>query len=124
MFIYSLKTPASVELTIMEFFDKVRMRFHNQLKAIQEFSKNYHFNGTDISASFVLGSAGFFPVITILDLNDVECTVAASCLCNISVKYHMLFKNYHYIPLNYTLASQHPDLLHYILGYYLFCLGK
>ena len=31
-----------------------------------------YFNGTIISASFVLLSAGVFPVIFILDLNDSE----------------------------------------------------
>ena len=44
---------------------------HNQLMAFQEFSKNLlkYFNGTIISTSFVLPSAGVFPVIFILDLN-------------------------------------------------------
>ena len=31
-----------------------------------------YFNGTIISTSFVLPSAGVFPIIFILDLNDLE----------------------------------------------------
>ena len=40
----------------------------------QDFSKNYlnNFNGTTISISSVLPSAGVFPVIFILDFNDSE----------------------------------------------------
>ena len=37
-----------------------------------------YFNGTDISTSFVLPSAGAFPAIFILDLNDSE-SVKLSC---------------------------------------------
>ena len=34
----------------------------------------------------------------------------------------MFLNNFHYILLNYTSTLQHPDLLDYLLGYYLFCL--
>ena len=42
--------------------------------SFQEFSKKLlkYFNDTIISASFALPSAGVFPVIFILDLNDSE----------------------------------------------------
>ena len=51
------------------------MRLTSQLvngisRVLQELLK--YFNGTIISTSFVLPSAGVFPVIFILDLNDSE----------------------------------------------------
>ena len=40
-------------------------------KLLKEFSLNF-FNGTTILKSFVLPSAGVFPIIFISDLNDLE----------------------------------------------------
>ena len=34
----------------------------------------------------------------------------------------MFLNNYHYIRSNFTSASQHQDLWHYLPGYYLFIL--
>ena len=42
-------------------------------RVLQKLLKN--FNGTIISTSFVLPGAGVFPVISILDLNDSDCTM-------------------------------------------------
>ena len=42
-------------------------------RVLQKLLKN--FNGTITSTSFVLPSAGVFPVIFILDLNDSDCVM-------------------------------------------------
>ena len=64
-----------------------------------------YFNGTIISTSFVLPSAGVFPVIFILDLNDLESVkLSFAHLCNTAINFQMFFSNYHYILLNYKLA--------------------
>ena len=66
---------APVELVITQVDDQVKMRLTSQLingisRVLQKLLK--YFNGTIISTSFVLPSAGVFPVIFILDLNDSE----------------------------------------------------
>ena len=67
--------PAPVELVITQVDDHVKMRLTSQLingisRVLQKLL-NY-FNGKTISRSFILPSAGVFPVIFILDLNDSE----------------------------------------------------
>ena len=74
---------ASVELGITQFAGQVRMS--------QKLLK--YFNGTAISISFVLPSAGVLPVILTLNLNDSESGIVTS-------------------GLNLALALQHPILLH------------
>ena len=85
------------------------MRLISQLingisKVLQKFHK--YFNGTVISTSSVLLSGGVFPVIFILDLNDLESVkfYYLAHLCIIVINFEMFLNNYHYILLNYTLA--------------------
>ena len=59
--ILSFFSPAAEEIT--QSLDQVKKKkIQNWLKAFQEFSKNSNGNGTDILTSFVLPSAGVFPV--------------------------------------------------------------
>ena len=60
-----------------------------------------YFNGTIISTSFALPTAGAFSVIFILDLNDSDCVMLSF---GSSLKYCHKLNNYHYIQLGYTLA--------------------
>ena len=64
-----------VELIITQVDNHVKMRSTSQLingisRVLQKLLK--YFNGTIILTSFLLSSAGAFPVIFILDLNDSE----------------------------------------------------
>ena len=62
---------SSVAEEITQSVDQVKMRLISQLiKDISELLM--HFNGTAILTSFVLSTAGVFPVIFILNLNDPE----------------------------------------------------
>ena len=73
-----------------------------------------------ISTSFVLPSAGVFPVIFILDLmihNLLSYHLAH--LCNITFLNYMFLNNYHYILLNYILVLLYQYLQHYL---FLCCL--
>ena len=77
------------------------MRFTSQL--INDISKVTHtflkyFNGTIISISLVLPSAGVFCVIFNLDLNDSESVkLSRAHLCNIAINFQVLWNNYwHY----------------------------
>ena len=65
--------PSPVELVIIQSLDHVNIRLTSQLtngisSVLQKLVK--YFNGTIISTSFVLPSAGVFPVIFTLDIND------------------------------------------------------
>ena len=54
------------------------MRLISQLiKGILKVLLRY-FNGTTVSASFVLPTAGFFSVILVFDTNDLEFTIDAT----------------------------------------------
>ena len=55
---------------ITHFLDQVKSKIISQLMTYQELSKINYFDGTTISTFFLLPSAGGFPVILILDLND------------------------------------------------------
>ena len=81
------------------------------------------FDGTAISAFFVLPSAGIFPINFFVDLNDSESVkIDAAYLCNIAINFQVFLNNYHYMLSHYMLALQDPNILHYLLGYYLFWL--
>ena len=72
-----LNFPSPVELVITQSLDQVKIRLTSQLingisSVLQKLLK--YFNGTIISTSFVLSSAGVFPVIFILALNDSDLT--------------------------------------------------
>ena len=59
-----------------QFSDQVKSRLISQLingisRVLQKLLNS--FNGTTFSTFFVLPSAGVFPVILILDLNDSDC---------------------------------------------------
>ena len=93
-----------VELVIMQFPDQVRIKLISHL--IKDISRVLpkllkYFNGTPISTSSVLTSAGVLPVIFALNLNDSESTM----LVIVS-------------SLNYSLQLQHHDLWHYLLMCY------
>ena len=65
--------PIPVGLVITQVDDHVKMRFNSQFineisRVLQKLLK--YFNFTIISTFFVLRSAGVFPVIFILDLNN------------------------------------------------------
>ena len=67
--------PAPVELVITQSLDRVKIRLTSQLindvpRVLQKLLK--YFYGTIIWTSFVFPSAGIFPVIFILHLNDSE----------------------------------------------------
>ena len=67
--------PSPVELVITQSLDQVKIRLTSQLikrisRVLQKLLKYFH--GTIISTSFVFPSAGVYPVIFILDLNDSE----------------------------------------------------
>ena len=86
--------PAPVELLITPVDDHVKMRSILQLingisKVLQKLHK--YFNGTIISTSSVLLSAGVFPVIFILDLNDLENVkfYYLAHLCTIVINFQM-----------------------------------
>ena len=92
---------------IKQFADQVNHRFISQLisgvsRVLQKLRK--YFNCTTISIFFVFSAAEVFPVIIVLNL-----------------KFWMFFDNYCCAWLDYTPASQHPGILHDILGYYFFC---
>ena len=76
-----------------------------------------YFNGTAILTLFVLPLLGLLPVIFTLDLNNLE-----SAIFLILHKLPDVFEKLSLYVINYTLASQDPDLLHYQLGCYLFRL--
>ena len=91
-------------------------------RVLQELLK--YFNGTAISTSYVLPSAGILPVIPTLNLN-LNLTQNLLCyhleyLCGTAIIILMFLHDYHTPLLDYTLASQHLDTLHYLLGCYLF----
>ena len=78
MFLFFFYFPAPVELVITQSLDHVKIRLTSQLikcisRVLQKLLK--YFNDTIISTSFVLSAAGVFPVIFILDLNDLDCTI-------------------------------------------------
>ena len=61
--------------------------------------------------------------LAILDLNDSEFTkLSLAWSQEYCHKLLMFSSNYHYLLLNSTSASQHADLLYYLLEYYLFDL--
>ena len=69
---------ATVELIITQVDSHFEKRLISQLingisRVLEKLLK--HFNGTANSTSFVLQSAGVFPVIFILDLNDSESAI-------------------------------------------------
>ena len=69
----SFVAPVAEEIT--QFWDQVKIRLISQLingilRVLQKLLK--YFNGTTILASFTLPSVWAFPVILILDLNDLE----------------------------------------------------
>ena len=71
--ILNFVSPATEEIT--QFLDQGKIRLTSQLinsisRVLQKLLK--YFNGTIISTSLVLLSAGVFPVIVILDLNDSD----------------------------------------------------
>ena len=93
--------PPPVELVITQVDDHVKMRLISQLiggisRVFQKFLK--YFNGTIISASFVLPSAGVFPVIFILDVVIQNLPSYHSAhLCNIAVKFcHKILSSLQY----------------------------
>ena len=61
-----------------------------------------YFNGIAISTSFVLPAVGFFPVILILGMKDLEFTIAASC--DSSLQYHKIPDVFKYLPLYYWFS--------------------
>ena len=70
-----LNFPLPVELVKAQLGDHVKIKLTSQLiygisRVLQKLLK--YFNGTIISTSFSLPSSGVFPVIFILDLNDLE----------------------------------------------------
>ena len=76
--------PVAEEIT--QFSDQVKMRLLSQLikgisRVLQKLLK--YFNGTAILTSSVLPSAGGFPVIIILNLNDLDFVILSfgSSLC-------------------------------------------
>ena len=74
-----------------------------------------YFNGTATLTTFVLRGAGGFPVILILYLNHSDCVILRlDHICNIATNFLMFCNNYHYILLNYTLASQDLYILRYL----------
>ena len=77
-----------VELVVMQVDDHVKMRLISKLisgisRVLQKLLK--YFNGTAMLTFFVLPSAGVFPVIFILDLNDSESVKVAAYLCNTAI---------------------------------------
>ena len=67
--------PSPVELVIRQDVDQVKIRLISQLikgilRVLQKLLK--YFNSTAILTSFVLPTAGVFPFIFTLDLNDSE----------------------------------------------------
>ena len=70
-----LQVSAPLELVITQTLEQVKIRLTSQLingisRVLQKLLKYY--NGTIIPISFVFPSAGVFPVIFTLDLNDSE----------------------------------------------------
>ena len=70
-----LNFPSPLELVITQFDDHIKFSLTSQLikgisRVLQKLLK--YFNGTIISTSFSLPLLGVFPVIFILDLNDLE----------------------------------------------------
>ena len=112
--------PAAEETA--HFSDQVKMRLILQLingisRVLQKLCS--YFNGTATSTFFVLPLSGVFPVILILDLNDLDSVIYyLAHLYNIPINVLMFLNNYQCILLNYTLASQHLYLLHYLFEYY------
>ena len=77
-----------VELVVMQVDDHVKMRLISKLisgisRVLQKLLK--YFNGTAMLTFFALPSAGVFPVIFILDLNDSESVKVAAYLCNTAI---------------------------------------
>ena len=73
--LYQLSVCAPVELVITQVDDHVKSSLTSELikgisRVLQKLLK--YFSGTIISTSFSLLSSGVFPVILILDLNDLE----------------------------------------------------
>ena len=89
----------------------------------QEFSKNYLniFMAFIFQHFFVLPLSEVFPVILVLDLNDLLFDQMVY-IYNIAIKFRIFLNNYHCILVNYTLASQSKYLLHYLFQYYLYDL--
>ena len=85
-------------------YKMVNMRFVSQLirgisRVFQKLLK--YFSDIAITPFFVLPVAGVLPVYPALNLNDLDHNCCGTLL-------------------DYILSSQHPALLHYLLGYYLF----
>ena len=89
----------------------------------QEFSKNYLniFMAFIFQHFFVLPLSEVFPVILVLDLNDLLFDQMVY-IYNIAIKFRIFLNNHHCILVNYTLASQSKCLLHYLFQYYLYDL--
>ena len=108
------------------FLDQVKSRLISLLingisRVLQKLLK--YFNRNPILTSFVLPAAGVFRVILILYLNYSDLLYYhLDHLCNIATNFLMFSNNYHCIRLNYTLASQHLHILHYLSEYYLYYL--
>ena len=82
--------PVAEEIT--QFSDQVKIRLIWQLingisRVLQKLLK--YFNGTGISIFFRLLLAGVFPVILILDLNDLEFTIWSDDSSHIAINFVM-----------------------------------
>ena len=98
------------------------MRFTSQLindisRVLQTLLK--YFNGTIISISFMLPSAGAFCVIFNLDLNDSESVkLSRAHLCNIAINFQMLWNNYwHYYIIIFSIT-------YFCIIYFTFTINK
>ena len=107
-----------------QFFDQVIIRLISQLikdisRALQKSLTN--FNGTAIFA-FIISLLLVFTKNLALNLNALELVSKLIHLCDVDINFQLFMNNYHYVLLNYTLALQYRDLLHYQLAYCLFQL--
>ena len=115
--IANFSTPAESVITQVD--EQVRMRLVSQLikgisRVLQKLLK--YFNGTAISTSFALSAAEFFPLfIPWIWMIQKVLKYHFSHRSSIVVNFQIFWNNYRYIVLNYTPASQHLDLLHYLL---------
>ena len=121
-----LSFPSPVELVITQSLDHVKIRLTSQLingfsSVLQKLLK--YFSGPIISTSFAFPSAGVFPVIFVLYLNDSD---LAKLSLGISLEYWNNFQrflnNYHCIQLSYTWVLQCEYHEYYLCLYYLLYL--
>ena len=115
--------PSFDESVITQFADQNNNRLISKLirgisKVLQKLL-NY-FNGKTISTSFVLPAAGVSPIILVLNLNDSG-SVILDHLYGAAINFLIFLQNYCCTVSDYTSTSRHPDFLHYLLEYYLFC---